>query len=94
MRFDSFQLKYNQGQSQFGKLYIDDFRIVENVILSTHEINSEQPFSLGRNSQTFNSSTEISFSVQNKTLFIFLFVLPEIKLLIWFKKITSQVNIK
>ena len=38
MRFDSFQLKYNQGQSHFGKIYIDDFRIVDNVILSTHEI--------------------------------------------------------
>ena len=68
MRFDSFQLKYNPGQSQFGKIYIDDFRIVDNVILSTNETNFEQPFSLGRNfPNPFNSSTEISFSVQNKT---------------------------
>ena len=68
MRFDSFQLKYNQGQSQFGKIYIDDFRIVDNVILSTNETNFEQPFRLGRNfPNPFNSSTEISFSVQNKS---------------------------
>ena len=68
MRFDSFQLKYNQGQSQFGNIYIDDFRIADNVILSNHETNFEQPFSLGGNfPNPFNSSTEISFSVQNKT---------------------------
>ena len=68
MRFDSFQLKYNQGQSQFGKIYIDDFRIVDNVILSTLENNFESAVSLGRNfPNPFNSSTEISFSVQNKT---------------------------
>ena len=68
MRFDSFQLKYNPGQSQFGKIYIDDFRIVDNVILSTNETNFEQPFRLGRNfPNPFNSSTEISFSVQNKS---------------------------
>ena len=68
MRFDSFQLKYNPGQSQFGKIYMDDFRIVDNVILSTNETNFEQPFSLGRNfPNPFNSSTEISFSVQNKS---------------------------
>ncbi len=68
MRFDSFQIKYNQGQSQFGKIYIDDFRIVDNVILSTNETNFKQPFSLGRNfPNPFNSSTEISFSVQNKS---------------------------
>ena len=68
MRFDSFQLKYNPGQSQFGKIYMDDFRIVDNVILSTNETNFEQPFRLGRNfPNPFNSSTEISFSVQNKS---------------------------
>ena len=68
MRFDSFQLKYNQGQSQFGKIYIDDFRVVDNVILSTLENNFESAVSLGRNfPNPFNSSTEISFSVQNKT---------------------------
>ena len=68
MRFDSFQLKYNQGQSQFGKIYIDDFRIVDNVILSTLENNFESAVSLGRNfPNPFNSSTEISFSDQNQT---------------------------
>ena len=68
MRFDSFQLKYNQGQSQFGNIYIDDFRIADNVILSNHEINFGQSFSLDGNfPNPFNSSTEISFSVQNKT---------------------------
>ena len=68
MRFDSFQLKYNQGQSQFGNIYIDDFRIADNVILSNHETNFGQSFSLDGNfPNPFNSSTEISFSVQNKT---------------------------
>ena len=68
MRFDSFQLKYNQGQSQFGNIYIDDFRIADNVTLSNHETKFGQSFILDGNfPNPFNSSTEISFSVQNKT---------------------------
>ena len=68
MRFDSFQLKYNQGQSQFGKIYIDDFRLVDDVILSANENYPASSVKLGKNfPNPFNSSTEIFFSVQNNT---------------------------
>jgi hypothetical protein len=67
MRFDSFQLKYNAGQSQFGKIYIDDFRIVDNVILSATDKTIPYEISLGKNfPNPFNSSTEISFFIKEK----------------------------
>ena len=34
MRFDSFQLSYIEGQSQFGRIYVDDLSIIDNVDLS------------------------------------------------------------
>ena len=49
MRFDSFQLSYNEGQQQFGKIFIDDFRLVDNVNLSTASINIPSKFNVGKN---------------------------------------------
>ena len=64
MRFDSFQLSYNEGQQQFGKIFIDDFRLVDNVDLSTAAINIPSKFNVGKNfPNPFNASTEIVLSI-------------------------------
>ena len=31
MRFDSFQMSFTEGQSQFGSIYIDDLSIINNI---------------------------------------------------------------
>ena len=62
MRFDSFQLTYSAGQAQFGKIYIDDFRIVDEFELS---INTEAlPTGItltGNYPNPFNPTTKIKF---------------------------------
>ena len=64
MRFDSFQLTYTEGQSQFGRIYIDDFCIVDNVFLAVESQDLPSEINLGNNfPNPFNMSTEIFFSL-------------------------------
>ena len=64
MRFDSFQLSYNEGQQQFGKIFIDDFRLVDNITLSNISKDIPSKISVGKNfPNPFNASTEILFSI-------------------------------
>jgi len=66
MRFDSFQLTYSAGQAQFGKIYIDDFRIVDEFELS---INTEAlPTGItltGNYPNPFNPTTKIKFQTSD-----------------------------
>ncbi len=66
MRFDSFQLTYSAGQAQFGKIYIDDFRIVDEFELS---INTEElPVGItltGNYPNPFNPTTKIKFQTSD-----------------------------
>ncbi len=64
MRFDSFQLSYNEGQQQFGKIFIDDFRLVDNINLSHTAFDIPSKFNVGENfPNPFNASTEIILSI-------------------------------
>jgi len=68
MRFDSFQLSYTEGQSQFGRIYIDDLSIVDNIELSVpHNNTYPSQISLGKNfPNPFNMSTEIFFTIDKE----------------------------
>ena len=68
MRFDSFQMSFTEGQSQFGSIYIDDLSIINNIDLSTTGVNDyPSQISLGKNfPNPFNMSTEISFTVDKE----------------------------
>ena len=68
MRFDSFQLSYTEGQSQFGRINIDDLRIVDNIELSApHNNTYPSQISLGKNfPNPFNMSTEIFFTIDKE----------------------------
>jgi hypothetical protein len=62
MRFDSFQLSYSEGQSQFGKIYIDDFRIVDEFELSINTDVHPTGITLkGNYPNPFNPTTKIKF---------------------------------
>jgi hypothetical protein len=64
MRFDSFQLSYSEGQSQFGEIYIDDFRIVDEYELSVDkEIIPDELLLFGNYPNPFNPSTKIKFQL-------------------------------
>jgi len=64
MRFDSFQLSYNEGQQQFGKIFIDDFRLVDSINLSHTAFDIPSKFNVGENfPNPFNASTEIILSI-------------------------------
>ena len=76
MRFDSFQLSFTEGQSQFGSIYIDDLSIINNIDLSTTGVNDyPSQISLGKNfPNPFNMSTEISFTVdKERTVQLFIY---------------------
>ena len=76
MRFDSFQLRFTEGQSQFGSIYIDDLSIINNIDLSTTGVNDHpSQISLGKNfPNPFNMSTEISFIVdKERTVQLFIY---------------------
>ena len=68
MRFDSFQLSYIEGQSQFGRIYVDDLSIINNVDLSiTNHDTYPSQISLGKNfPNPFNMSTEIYFTIDKE----------------------------
>ena len=68
MRFDSFQLSYIEGQSQFGRIYVDDLSIIDNVDLSiTNHDTYPSQISLGKNfPNPFNMSTEIFFTIDKE----------------------------
>ena len=68
MRFDSFQLSYIEGQSQFGRIYVDDLSIIDNVDLSITNHNTyPSQISLGKNfPNPFNMSTEIFFTIDKE----------------------------
>ena len=66
MRFDSFQLSYSEGQSQFGKIYIDDFRIVDEFELSINTDVHPTGITLkGNYPNPFNPTTKIKFRTGN-----------------------------
>ena len=76
MRFDSFQLSFTEGQSQFGSIYIDDLSIINNIDLSTTGVNDHpSQISLGKNfPNPFNMSTEISFTIdKERTVQLFIY---------------------
>ena len=64
MRFDSFQLTYSPGQAQFGKIYIDDFRIVDEFELSVNAEALPSGITLtGNYPNPFNPTTKIKFKI-------------------------------
>ena len=68
IKFDSFQLSHVEGQSQFGKIYIDDLRIVNHLDLSLLDY-PDLPINMklgGNYPNPFNISTEIFFSIDKQ----------------------------
>ena len=65
MRFDSFQMTYSPGNSQYGTLMIDDLRIVHQIGLYTYENwVSPQKFKLFPNyPNPFNPQTRITYQL-------------------------------
>ena len=64
MRFDSFQLTYAEGQPAFGKILIDDFRLIADVDLDISVNGLPNKITLDNNyPNPFNISTMIPFIV-------------------------------
>jgi hypothetical protein len=64
MRFDSFQLTYAEGQPAFGKILIDDFRLIADVDLDISVNGLPNKITLDNNyPNPFNTSTMIPFIV-------------------------------
>ena len=64
MRFDSFQLTYDEGQPAFGKILIDDFRLIADVDLDISVNGLPNKITLDNNyPNPFNISTMIPFIV-------------------------------
>ena len=62
MRFDRFQLSYSEGQTQFRKIYIDDFRIIDEFELSINTDVHPTGITLkGNYPNPFNPTTKIKF---------------------------------
>lgn len=72
LRIDSFQLTYEPGANLFGKIYFDDLRIVNRVVVGITDDPATdvlpQKNALAQNyPNPFNPSTTIHFSVAEKT---------------------------
>ena len=64
MRFDSFQLTYAEGQPAFGKILIDDFRLIADVDLDISVNGLPNKITMDTNyPNPFNISTMIPFTV-------------------------------
>ena len=60
LKFDSFQLSYNFGQSQFGKIFIDNLRLLDQSNLSIANNQVSNSFTIGKNyPNPFNVNTKI-----------------------------------
>jgi hypothetical protein len=60
LKFDSFQLSYNFGQSQFGKIFIDNLQLLDQSNLSIANNQVSNSFTIGKNyPNPFNVNTKI-----------------------------------
>ena len=60
LRFDSFQMTYENGQAQFGKVYIEDLRLLSSTTLKTLDNNTSDVFKIGKSyPNPFNAETVI-----------------------------------
>ena len=60
LRFDSFQMTHDNGQAQFGKIYIDDLRLLNSESLKIQNDNISDVFKVGKSyPNPFNAETII-----------------------------------
>ena len=60
LRFDSFQMTHDNGQAQFGKIYIDDLRLLNSESLKIQNNNISDVFKVGKSyPNPFNAETII-----------------------------------
>ena len=85
LRFDSFQMTHENGQAQFGKIYIDDLRLLNSANLKIQNDNISDVFKVGKNyPNPFNAETIIPLILKMiRKSKLSLRIFWEIKLLNW-----------